>query len=211
VVTAEDGTTTDTYTVTVIRKPSSDASLTNITVSEGKLAPSFSSGTMAYTDSVATTVTSIGVTPTVSDSTATILVNGKPVNSGSASDDIPLAPGNNTITVLITAQDGVTTDTYTITVYRGDVLNNLDANNVMTPNGDGKNDYWVIKDIQLYPQNTVNIFDQGGRLVYSKHAYTNDWDGTYNGSPLAEGTYYYTVDLGPNLAKFKGYISIVRN
>jgi gliding motility-associated-like protein len=211
IVTAQDGTTTKTYTVVVTRAASSNAALMNLTVSEGKLTPSFSSGTLAYADSVSNSISSITVTPTVSDNTATITVNGKTVSSGTASDDIPLAPGNNTITVLVTAQDGVTTNTYTVTVYRGIVLSNLDANNVLTPNGDGKNDHWVIKDIQLYPQNNVNIFDRGGRLVYSKHGYTNDWDGTYNGSPLVQGTYYYVVDLGPDLPKFKGFISIIRN
>jgi len=211
VVTAQDGTTTDTYTVVVTRAPSSIAALTDIAVSEGKLTPSFSSGTMAYADSASSDITSIKVMATVSDNTATILVNGKPVSSGTASDAIPLAPGNNTIIVLITAQNGTTTDTYTITVYRGNLLTNIDATNIITPNGDGKNDYWTIKDIGLYPQNNVNIFDKAGRLVYSKRGYNNDWDGTFNGSPLAEGTYYYVVDLGPYLPKFKGFISILRN
>ena len=210
-VTAQDGTTTDTYTVVVTRAASSDALLTDLTVSQGKLTPSFSSGTTAYADSVSTLVTSITVTPTTSDNTATVTVNGTVVSSGTASNAIPLMPGDNTITVVVTAQDGVMTDTYTLTVYRGDLLSNLDATNVLTPNGDGKNDYWTIKDIQLYPQNNVNIFDKAGRLVYSKRGYSNDWDGTLNGSPLAEGTYYYTVDLGPALPKFKGFISILRN
>lgn len=211
IVTAQDGVTTDTYTLVVTRAPSSDAALTDITVSQGKLTPSFSSGTMAYADSVSSDVTSMTVTATVSDNTATILVNGKAVNNGTASDGIPLAAGNNTITVLITAQDGTTTEAYTISVYRGNLLTNIDATNVITPNGDGKNDYWTIKDISLYPKNNVNIFDKAGRLVYSKRGYNNDWDGTFNGSPLAEGTYYYVVDLGPDLPKFKGFISILRN
>jgi large repetitive protein len=98
-----------------------------------------------------------------------------------------------------------------VTVYKGLAMANLDATNILTPNGDGKNDYWLVKDIQSYPQNTVNVFDKAGRVVFSKHGYKNEWDGTLNGSPLAEGTYYFVVDLGPNLRKFKGYISILRN
>ena len=210
-VTAQDGTATHTYTVVVTRAASSVATLTDITVSEGKLTPSFASGTLAYADSVSSDITSIKVTATLSDPAATILVNGRPVSSGTASEAIPLAPGNNTITVTITAQDGATTDTYTITVYRGKPLTTIDANNILTPNGDGKNDFWTIKDIGLYPKNNVNIFDKAGRLVYAKRGYSNDWDGTFNGAPLAEGTYYYVVDLGPDLPKFKGYISILRN
>jgi len=190
---------------------SSIATLNNITVSEGTLTPAFASGTFAYTDTVMNTVTSITVTPTFTDSTSTITVNGVAVTSGTASGNIPLAFGNNIITVVVTAQDRTTKDTYTIIVYRGSVVSGMDANNVITPNGDGKNDYWVIKDINLYPQNNVTVFDKAGRIVYSKKGYNNEWDGTLNGSPLAQGTYYYVVDLGPNQKKFKGFISILRN
>jgi gliding motility-associated-like protein len=98
-----------------------------------------------------------------------------------------------------------------VIVYRGQSLGNLESNNVLTPNGDGKNDYWVIKDIQLYPQNNVRVFDKAGRTVYAKNGYNNEWDGTLNGAQLAEGTYYFVVDLGPKLRQFRGYISIVRN
>jgi gliding motility-associated-like protein len=119
--------------------------------------------------------------------------------------------GANTITVIITAQDGTTTNTYTITVYRGESMGSIDATNVLTPNGDGKNDYWLIKDIGLYPENKVTVYDKAGRVVYAKRGYSNEWDGTLNGSPLAEGTYYFVVDLGPDLRKFKGYVSILRN
>ncbi|HEX3384306.1 MAG TPA: gliding motility-associated C-terminal domain-containing protein, partial [Mucilaginibacter sp.] len=101
--------------------------------------------------------------------------------------------------------------TYTVTVYKGEPPADIVANNVLTPNGDGKNDYWVIRDIELYPQNNVTVFDKGGRVVYAKHGYNNEWDGSFNGSPLAEGTYYFVVDLGPNLRKFRGYVSILRN
>jgi len=211
IVTAQDGVTTDTYTVNVVRAPSSDASLINLTVSQGHLSPAFNGSIMAYADTVSNSVTSITATPTVSDGTATITVNGIPVVSGTPSDALPLAVGSNTITVVVKAQDGVTIDTYTVVVYRGEAQADINCNNVLTPNGDGKNDYWVIKDIELYPQNNVIIFDKGGRLIYSKKSYNNEWDGTLNGHPLAEGTYYFVVDLGPNLRKFKGSISILRN
>jgi len=211
IVTAQDGVTTDTYTVNVVRAPSSDASLINLTVSQGHLSPAFNGSIMAYADTVSNSVTSITATPTVSDGTATITVNGIPVVSGTPSDALPLAVGSNTITVAVKAQDGVTIDTYTVVVYRGEAQADINCNNVLTPNGDGKNDYWVIKDIELYPQNNVIIFDKGGRLIYSKKSYNNEWDGTLNGHPLAEGTYYFVVDLGPNLRKFKGSISILRN
>jgi len=209
-VIAQDGTTKETYSITVTRAASSDATLADLRVSEGTLSPAFTTGTTAYADTVSNSVFSITVTPTANDRNATITVNGNTVVSGT-SGAIPLMAGENTITVVVTAQDGVTTDTYTVNVYKGEAIADISSTNILTPNGDGKNDYWLIKDIQLYPQNNVRVYDKGGRIVYNKNGYNNEWDGTLNGSPLAEGTYYFVVDLGPKLRKFKGYISILRN
>lgn len=90
--------------------------------------------------------------------------------------------------------------------------NQLDANNIITPNGDGRNDTWVIKNIDQYPNNTVKVFDHSRNVVYSKQGYNNDWGGTYNDAPLPQGTYYYTVDFGPGLGLvFRGFITIVRD
>lgn len=85
------------------------------------------------------------------------------------------------------------------------------ATNILSPNGDGKNDYWVVNDILSYPNNTVTVFDRAGRVVYTKHGYANDWGGTLQGAPLAESTYYYIIDLGDGQPKIKGFITIVRN
>lgn len=88
----------------------------------------------------------------------------------------------------------------------------LEINNVITPNDDGVNDYWIIKNIDLYPNNAVRIFDRDGRLVYSKLGYDNSWNGMFNGLPLPEDTYYYVLYLDSNKGKdtLKGYISLVR-
>ena len=87
----------------------------------------------------------------------------------------------------------------------------LEASTVVTPNGDGYNDKFIIKNIDYYPNNTLRIFDKAGRILYTKRTYANDWDGTINGSPLAEGTYYYIIDLGNNIGTFKGFINIIRD
>ncbi|WP_412468703.1 gliding motility-associated C-terminal domain-containing protein [Pedobacter sp. KLB.chiD] len=82
-------------------------------------------------------------------------------------------------------------------------------NNVVTPNGDGKNDYWVIANIMDYPNNNVKIFDRAGRLIYSKKSYHNDWDGRLNGLILNEDAYIYVLDLGNGTAIIRGTVSIV--
>jgi hypothetical protein len=118
VVTAQDGVTMKTYTVTVTRAPSAVSTLSGLVLSSGILSPSFASATITYTASVTNATPSMTVTPTVTDSTATIKVNGTTVTSGSASASIPLAVGPNTISVVVTAQDGTTTKTYTVDVGR---------------------------------------------------------------------------------------------
>ncbi|WCN37300.1 cadherin-like beta sandwich domain-containing protein [Aneurinibacillus uraniidurans] len=136
VVTAQDG-TTKTYTITVTRAAalSTNADLSNLVFSQGTLSPAFSSGTTSYTASVGNSVTSLTVTPTLSDSNATITVNGTAVTNGTASGGIALTVGSNTITVVVTAQDG-TTKTYTITVTRAAALStNADLSNLVFSQG----------------------------------------------------------------------------
>ncbi|MBO9202878.1 MULTISPECIES: Ig-like domain-containing protein [Niastella] len=86
----------------------------------------------------------------------------------------------------------------------------VDATNILTPNGDGKNDRWVIHNIDSYPNNEVKIFDRAGRLIYQRRNYSNEWDGTLNGNPLAEGTYYYILTISGGKTA-KGSISIIRD
>nr|WP_256484439.1 cadherin-like beta sandwich domain-containing protein [Mucilaginibacter flavidus] len=118
VVTAQDGVTTKTYSIKFTRLPSSNANLTSLALSSGTLTPVFAAGTISYTASVSNTTASIKVTPTVQDAGATVKVNGTTVVSGTASAALPLVVGPNTITTVVTAQDGVTTKTYTVTVTR---------------------------------------------------------------------------------------------
>ncbi|MBB6501999.1 YDG domain-containing protein [Pedobacter cryoconitis] len=113
-------------------------------------------------------------------------------------------------TVTATNASGCSS-TQLITIDVLDDYRTIDATNVLTPNGDGVNDKWVVRNIDVYPNNEVKIFDRAGRQVYSKKAYDNSWDGTVNGSPLSEGTYFYVIDFGDGRSKFKGFITLVRN
>ena len=94
------------------------ATLSNLALSSGSLSPAFASSTTSYTAVVANAVNALTVTPGLTESAASVKVNGVAVASGSASGSIPLSVGSNTLTVLVTAQDGTTTKTYTVTVTR---------------------------------------------------------------------------------------------
>ena len=138
VVTAQDGTTTKTYTVTVTRAPqlSSNADLSNLVLNSGALSPVFAPGTLIYSATVANSVASLNVTPTAAEAHATIQVNGTTVASGSASGAIDLNVGENTISTVVTAQDGATTKTYTVTVTRAPQLSsNADLSNLVLNSG----------------------------------------------------------------------------
>ncbi|RPE05646.1 hypothetical protein EGT74_25050 [Chitinophaga lutea] len=87
----------------------------------------------------------------------------------------------------------------------------VDATNILTPNGDGRNDKWVIRNIGSYPDNELKIYDRAGRIVYTRRNYNNEWDGMVNGNPLAEGTYYYILIINGGAKTAKGYITIVRD
>src|SRR6185503_4113992 len=118
VVTAQNGTTTKTYTVTVTRAESSNADLSSLKMSKGIFSPAFDSGTTSYADAVGNAITSITVTPTTADPTATVKVNGNLVTSGTASNPISIPVGSKKITVTVIAQDGTTTKNYAVTVTR---------------------------------------------------------------------------------------------
>ena len=118
-VTAEDGNTAKTYTVTVTRAappPSADATLRSLALSDAPFA--FASGTTSYDVSVANGVDQTTVTATANDDGATYAIK-----LGGVTDDdgvIPLAVGSNVITIEVTAEDGNTAKTYTVTVTRAD-------------------------------------------------------------------------------------------
>ena len=118
-VTAQDGETTQTYTVMVTRAGSADATLSALSLSGVTLTPAFASGTTAYTASVEHAVTETTVTASASDSNASVEVTPEDADDGTSGDQVALAVGETAIAVEVTAQDGVTTQTYTVTVTRG--------------------------------------------------------------------------------------------
>ncbi len=96
---------------------STDSTLSALDVSAGTLNPTFDAATDAYAVSVGTDVASVTVTPTTTDDGAAVAVNGVAVASGQPSEAIDLNVGNNTIPIVVTAED-TSTQTYTVTVAR---------------------------------------------------------------------------------------------
>lgn len=79
---------------------------------------------------------------------------------------------------------------------------------VFTPNGDGKNDKFVILGLNRFPGSELIIYNRWGNVVYQSKDYKNDWTG--NG--LNEATYYYTLNLKTTsgIQKMAGWVQILR-
>jgi gliding motility-associated-like protein len=91
-----------------------------------------------------------------------------------------------------------------------DLKPELVATNFISPNGDGKNDYWKIYNIARYQDYTVKIFTANGEQVYSTTDYgNNQWDGTNHGDKLPDGIYYYVITSPNKEIVFKGIINLV--
>lgn len=81
--------------------------------------------------------------------------------------------------------------------------------NLFTPNGDGYNDFWIIKNIDNYPNNEVYIHNRNGQEIFHTTSYQNNWDGTINGKKLPDGAYYYTLKFNDSDKLFRGSITIL--
>lgn len=123
-VKSPDGTVTKTWTFTIARNGSNNANVGSITLSAGP-PPTPTSSTLTtanYSAVVSPHTISVTATTVTTDSYATITVNGLATLSGSPSYPIILNNGTTNIVIMVTAQDGVTTKTYTVTVTRTGTL-----------------------------------------------------------------------------------------
>jgi hypothetical protein len=97
---------------------SSDATLASLDLWPGVLDQVFQPVQLIYTATLGFLSSTMTVTPVTSDAAATVSVNGLAVPSGTATVPIPLAIGQNLISVDVTAEDGVSTTSYALTVTR---------------------------------------------------------------------------------------------
>ncbi|MGB0881522.1 MAG: gliding motility-associated C-terminal domain-containing protein [Vicingaceae bacterium] len=90
--------------------------------------------------------------------------------------------------VEVTGLCNTASDTATVTT----IDCNIDAQNVITPNGDGKNDYLVFEGIEHFPGSKLEVFNRWGKRIYVNENYNNDWSPT----DVSEGTYFYVFTPG---------------
>ena len=93
-----------------------------------------------------------------------------------------------------------------------DCLVPLEMPSGFTPNGDYSNDDFDIHGIEFYPNNTFEVYNRWGNLVYKADDYVNhQWKGTNtNGGELADGTYFVILKIKNSDLKLHGYVDVRR-
>ncbi len=82
---------------------------------------------------------------------------------------------------------------------------------VITPNNDGYNDVWQIRNIDLYPDAEVRIFNRWGKMVFSaRNLADNPWNGTVGGKLVPTDSYHYILYLNDGSKPRSGVISVIR-
>ncbi|MCO5951168.1 gliding motility-associated C-terminal domain-containing protein [Mucilaginibacter flavidus] len=167
-----------------------------------------------YETTVSNSTSSISLTATTQDATATLKVNGVTATSCVAFGPVSLNADTTTVYITVTAGDGTTKKTYAILVTRlappGVVMqyqplespvanSTIAVHQNVSPNGDGKSDVLVIEGIAAHPDNKLQIISRSGALVYEVKGYDNvtkafNGHSSTNGKLQLPGTYFYTLE-----------------
>jgi gliding motility-associated-like protein len=186
-------TESDTVTVSMLQSPSANAG-SDITAVEGE--------TISLHGSVSNNTTSYTWIP------------GGGLNNANILNPDLVVPGATVVYTLVAynntnGQTCSSSDAVTIIVERRIVIPN-----VITVNGDGVNDTWYIENMENFPDAEVLIYNRWGNLVWQSNGYLKEWDGTNyrNGEVLADGTYFYIIDLHSVKVKdsYTGWVQIVK-
>ena len=179
--------------------------------------------------------------PIANDDTFTAHMDGS-IDGDVAENDVPSGDGGNVWTIVTQPANGTVmfnpdgtfvytpaigylgSDTFSYKLCDGDsdcdeavvsiVVEDIIPNQIFTPNGDGQNDKYQVKNIEYYPGSKITIFNRWGNKVYQNSGYLNDWDGYSNtnkvgSDPLPIGTYYYVIEYGVNRHK-TGFVYLER-
>ena len=87
-----------------------------------------------------------------------------------------------------------------------------------SPNGDGFNDFFIIENLEQFPDNEIEIYNRWGEKVFAAKPYLNNWEGVntsggiqLQGGNLKEDTYFYILKLDETMEPVKNYLELIRN
>lgn len=114
------------------------------------------------------------------------------------------------------------TDTYTVRVVDANGCEttasiymefiDIEIPNFFTPDGDGKNDFWIPRNIEQFPDIFIKIYDRYGRQIYIIKDNEQGWNGLYDQVDLPSGDYWYIIKLNGEEDKreFVGHFTLYR-
>jgi len=153
--------------------------------------------------------------PDTPDGSITLTISGgtQPYNAiwsdgstGTSRTDIP----DGTYSVVVTDANGCAAS-LSIVVDNTASADCIIVQEIITPNNDGFNDTWKIRNIDLFPNAEVLVYNRWGRLVFkTKNIPANEWDGTEDGKLLPVDSYHYILHLGDGSKQRSGVVSIIR-
>ena len=115
---------------------------------------------------------------------------------------------------LVICDDLGNCDTTLVLISVIDTSKELVIFNGFSPNQDGVNDFFKIKNIELYPNNSLTIFNRWGSRIFNTEHYTNagGWGAIYRGTKLPDGAYFYIleVEIDGKMEQFTGYVQVNR-
>jgi gliding motility-associated-like protein len=162
------------------------------------------------------TATTVPVScPSNSDGSITITPSGgTPSYTALWSDGATAMQRNNLLTgtynVIVTDANGCSVNSSVVIEATGS-KECIEVQEIITPNGDGFYDTWNIKNIELFPEAEVQVFNRWGQKVFtSRNISADDWDGTVDGKPLPMDSYHYILYLSKDSNPIKGTITIIR-
>ena len=173
-------------------------------------------------DSVITTNLTVVPLPLIDLGKDSVLCSGKIITlNATYPNAVYLWQDNSTLPIYTATQEGVywvkvtdttancsTTNSITLECYLEPIIPNI-----FTPNGDGYNDNFVIKNKEDWNIN-LQVYDRWGVMVYEDNNYQNNWDGKYKGNPLSDGVYYYIINAKGKYSgkeeQYHGSLTILR-
>ncbi|WKZ60982.1 MAG: PKD domain-containing protein [Cyclobacteriaceae bacterium] len=121
-----------------------------------------------------------------------------------------LLPGSYQFTVSVTDGEGLSaSDVVNLLVREEDPI--VKPRNTFSPDGKGEveTETWKIANADLIDDCTVEVFNRQGQKVYSAKGYTSEWNGTFNGSLLPQGVYFYVIRC-PDKKPINGSVTLIR-
>ena len=162
-------------------------------------------------DAGADLVTNIGIPTTINGVTTAPIHSWSPSFLFSDPTNLnTIVTTDETVTITLTATENACTLTDYLVLTVNDIL---DFPNAFSPNGDNKNEKWLIAGIDNYPNCEVSIYTRWGQEIFKSRGYSEkkSWDGMIKSRKAASGVYYYIVDINDGKTEpYKGTITLIR-